>query len=205
MVHGRSVPFANEQLGSIRKLALYELASSIDVEIIAEPHIEQIEIDNLKRLLEKKFPKVKYSINNQNYFEYFGFKKMYEISQEDDNSIILYFHSKGIFSNSHQHRWQLFRYTILNYRDYISEFEKNPELDLAGICPHTKGFIYFNYLWVRSSFIKNYCPMPVPNENRYVWESEYWISGNKDKIVMYSPFFKYDIQNTFDIFNLPNV
>ena len=55
----------------------------------------------------------------------------------------------------------------------------NKNIDVAGIFPHIDGFIYYNFFWIRSSYIKNYCVKPEVSNNRYIWE--FWIGNSYSK------------------------
>jgi len=192
-----------EQLDSLKKLKLYDEAIDIYMSVISN----DIELNELQILLKTKYNKVKiYNVYQDNYYEYPGLQTIYKLAEDDDDTLLLYFHSKGMTSNQHETRQYLFKYTIENYQNYITEFEKNKYLDTAGAIPHINGFIYFNFFWARSSYIRNYCSRPEISENRYIWEV--WIGtefSRKQKIITYSPIIKYDqVNNTDEVWNIHN-
>ena len=193
-----------EQLSHLKSQKLYEEAVNIYMTVISNNE----ELNKLKNLLSIEYPKIKLkNIMTENVYEYSGIKTLFDISQEysKKDTIILYFHSKGMTSgkeynenelyNPHNTRRVLSKYTIENYEEYLNEFIINPNLDIGGIIPHNDGFIYFNFFWIRSSYIKNYCIEPYISEDRFIWEV--WF-GNHLKIHKikdinsYSPFIKYD-------------
>jgi hypothetical protein len=170
------------------------------------------EFNSLKTILNNSYTKIQLiNCYNQNLYEYPGIKTLYDISDYDDDTYLLYFHSKGMTSNSHTARKKLFKYTVANYKNFIYTFDKNKNIDVGGIIPHLHGFVYYNYFWCRSSYVKKFVIEPIPSENRYIWEC--WIGSdfsNKKNVTTYSPFLKYDTtidQNFATNFlnNLPDI
>ena len=161
-----------EQLNMLKALDLYNLAE-IYISVISE---SDEELNKLKILLNDNFPKIiLINVYNNNLFEYPGIKTVYELSENDNDTIILYFHSKGMTSNDHETRKLLFNHTIKNYKVYIQEFINNPNLETAGMLPCKHGFVYYNFFWVRSSYVYNYCSKPETTieylkNGRYSWE-----------------------------------
>ena len=76
-------------------------------------------------------------------------------------------------SNQRKTRQYIFKHTIENYKERIREFIKNKDLDVVCAIPHINGFAFFNFFWVRSSYVRNYCSYPEITTDRYVWEE--WI------------------------------
>jgi len=181
-----------EQLSQLKESSLYNEADEIFMSVIAD----DIELNNLILFLKNKYPKITIiNVFKDNVYEFPGIKTLYEIAQNDDDTdtVLLCFHSKGMMSNQHATRNCLFKYTIENYKQYIDEFDNNKLLEVAGAIPHIAGFIYFNFFWCRSSYVKNYCSEPIVSENRYIWEI--WIGSQysrKYKVITYSPIIKYE-------------
>jgi hypothetical protein len=185
-----------EQLNMLKSLELYNIAE-IYMSVISESNVE---LENLKKILQNDFNKIQLiNVYNTNVYEYPGIKTVYELSENDDNTLILYFHSKGMTSDQHEIRKKLFNNTIKNYEIYIDEFINNPSLEVAGMVPSNGGFVWYNFWWVRSSYVHNYCSKPenTPEyikEGRYTWEA--WLgneySNKKEKIITYSPIMKYN-------------
>jgi hypothetical protein len=184
-----------EQLNMLKLLELYNIAD-INMSVISM-NTEDLEL--LKILLNKHFNKVNLiNIYHENLYEYPGFKTIYEIAENDDNTLILYFHSKGMTSHEHDYRIKLFNYTIKNYNEYINEFINNKDLEVGCLAPSKDGFAYFNFFWVRSSYVYNYCSRPenTPEyikHERYTWEI--WLGtsySKKQKIITFSPVIKYN-------------
>lgn len=167
-------PIVEEQLSQLAKLPLYDLADKIQMTVIIDQEKDYYE---LKGLLEEKWPKVVIAqISTLNTYEFSGIRQLYIVSdnKEDaksDDTILLYFHSKGMTSNEHNTRKNLFDITIKNYQEYLDAFEQDPTLDIAGYAPHVNGFIYFNFFWIRAKYIHTWCPWSERSStDRFIWE-----------------------------------
>lgn len=175
-----------EQLSALKKLKLYETASDIFLCAISD----NVELDKLKTILDSEYNKIKIvNVFKENVFEYPGIKTIYEISELNENDIILYFHTKGITSNKHDVRINLFKWVIETHEEIISEFNNNPKLEIATAFPNKSGTSYFNFFWVNSEYVRKYCKRPIICDNRFKWEV--WLSKNRNTIT-YSPLLKYE-------------
>jgi hypothetical protein len=115
-----------EQLDSLKKIDLYDIASNIYMSVISD----DIEIEKLKILLKNNYSKIEIkNIYKENVYEYPGLKTIYQIAEDDDDTYLLYFHSKGMTSNQHETRQYMFKYTIENYKEGIRELIKNKDLE----------------------------------------------------------------------------
>ena len=181
-------PIIIEQLDSLKNLELYN-KSKIFMSVIAN----DVELNKLKELIKNKYSKIELkNIYKENVYEFPGIKTIYQIAEDEDNEVILYFHTKGIMSQQYENRKYLFENTIQNYEIYLTEFKKNEDLDIAGIFPNIDGFCYFNFFWVRSSYIRNYCQKPEISNNRFIWEV--WTGkefSRKKNIITFSPLIGY--------------
>lgn len=183
-------PIVLEQLNSLKSLGLYDLADNIYISVSSGHN----ELKRLKQHIWAKFKKIEI-INHfdQNHYEYPGLRAVWDLSQQDD-SIILYFHTKGMTSGlkiagQNDTRRVLFKHTISNYENYINEFKTHPEMEVGCVFPSEFGFAWYNFFWVRSSYVKNNLPEPKTIGNRYYWER--WIGNehsSKKDINCYSPF-----------------
>ena len=187
-------PIIEEQLTALANTNLYDLAEEIFITV----NIVQTEdLVQLIELLKERWPKVKLGyVSYRNDYEYLGIFHLHVLSQEySRDCILLYFHSKGMTSNLPKIRQNLFKYTIENYQEYVNAFSTNPELDIAGAVPHKDGFIFFNFFWIRSNYIRKYCPWPNPTSNRFIWEV--WFGGEystkkRNHIKTWSPLIGWD-------------
>jgi len=180
-----------EQLWDLKSTKLYEMADSINMSVCCD----DISLKRLKQHIWAKFKKV--GIINRvenNQYEYPGLKAVWDIAQEDtEDSVILYFHTKGMTSEKKiggvkELRKFLFENTILNFENYINEFNNHQNLDVGCIFPSEYGFSWYNFFWVRGSYVKNNIPKPEPQKNRYVWERYIGSEYSKKNVNCFSPF-----------------
>jgi len=197
-------PIVLEQLDALKKLNLYSTASNIWMSVISNDN----ELSKLKLILSQNYNKIQLkNVFTENYYEYPGIKTLYQVAEDEDDTLLLYLHSKGMTSNQHEMRKYLFKNTLENYKEYINEFKKNKDLDIAGAIPHHTGFCYFNFFWTRSSYIRNYCSRPEISENRYIWEvwtgTEY---SRKKQINTWSPIIGYaTVSNQNEVWDLSKI
>lgn len=183
-----------EQLWSLKNSGLYDLAESIYISLCCNEN----DLKRIKQHIWAKFKKIQIiNIFDYNTYEYPGFKAVWDISQDNDESIILYFHTKGMTSEKKingvkELRNFITKNTILNYETYLNEFKKTKDLDVGCIFPSEFGFSWYNFFWVRSSYVKEHLSKPEVNKNRYYWEryigSEY---STKKDVKCFSPFLGY--------------
>lgn len=182
------------QIERLKKLGLYDHAT-----VYISASGEDKELEKLRSLIKRKYSKlVEKNFQYNNEFEYPGIKTVYDIAENDDDAFILYFHTKGIVSGQNRISDLLSAYTIDNYEHYIDQFQKDKQLDVCCVIPSVYGFAYFNYFWVRSSYVRNYCNKPVPDDcfmknGRFTWEM--WLGyyngySRKINVKTYSPFLK---------------
>jgi len=137
--------------------------------------------------------KNKYNIITTNYnnYEYYGIKKLYDISLLEPDKLYIYLHSKGMlnwYNNNLNKRSEdeenLTRNTIYLWRDIIDVFEKNQNINKIGFIPSQDGWIWFNFFWTRGTYLIT-CENPIITDNRYYYES--WLnSGDKNNGISYS-------------------
>lgn len=100
-----------------------------------------------------------------NRYEYWGLYSMWEKAmsqdtQQQEDSVFLYMHSKGMVNHGNMTEEKraksdgpLFKYVIEPWKDVLHHFKTNPEVNKAGFSLTRGGYIYFNYIWVRSSYV----------------------------------------------------
>ena len=101
----------------------------------------------------------------ENRYEYWGLYTMREKAMSQDiqrreDSVFLYMHSKGMVNHGNMTAatraktdGPLFKHVIEPWRDVLFRFNTVPELDKAGFTITRGGYVYFNYIWVRSSYV----------------------------------------------------
>ena len=87
-------------------------------------------------------------------------KAMSQDIQRREDSVFLYMHSKGMVNHGNMTAatrakadGPLFKHVIEPWRDVLFHFNTVPELDKAGFTTTRGGYVYFNYIWVRSSYV----------------------------------------------------
>lgn len=189
LVPGRWEQFIDEQIGGLKKLKLYEMANQIFISCSGDKK----EFFNLEKKIESEYKKIKITnYDEENVYEYPGFKTIYEIVEED--TLILYFHSKGIISgqkndDNNRIRKMLFHYVIKEYELYIERFKQESDLKIVTMYPGIDNTTWYNFFWVRSDLILQKQIDIVKSENRYVWER--WFS-QFNQIKTYSPILNYE-------------
>lgn len=121
----------------------------------------------------------------ENYYEYYGIKKLYETAKNDHNKIYIYLHTKGMFNwynNDINRRSEdevnLTNYLIHGWRDILNIFNNYNEINRVGLFPSIGEWIWFNFFYARGTYL-NTCEPPIKDPNRYYYES--WLaSGNQD-------------------------
>lgn len=121
-----------------------------------------------------------------------GIKKVWDVSRQlsfqsfGNNSVVLYFHSKGMWHNSNSAEevrsfWEvrLFKSVIVPWKDVLRLFEKHTAINKVGYAAHEIGFMYHNFYWVRASYASR-LEMPVLCKDRFYYEN--WLSSLCDDI-----------------------
>ena len=143
---------------------------------------------NKAKLIIGKLMKYPYEIEtcNVNNYEYFGINKVWNLAQDNQDKLILYFHSKGMTSYKGSNRCgiekKLFQEVVLPYKKIIQIFNSNPNINKIGFAASQHGWIWFNFWWARGLYLSK-CQKPVINTNRHYYES--WIYSNKEKVSSY--------------------
>jgi hypothetical protein len=116
-----------------------------------------------------------YHITVNNY-EYPGIKKLHELGTIYPEKLFFYMHSKGMVfhkNNGRNHEEiQVLRNTIKYWKYILYIFKNYSFIDKAGLFPDHSGVIWFNFFWIRGSFLKKLNP-PIISSNRYYYENGY--------------------------------
>ena len=111
----------------------------------------------------------------ENNFEYPGIKKLHELASNYPDNLFLYLHTKGmVFHEQTPGRiyseMVILRNTIKYWRQVYNVFKTDNTIDKAGLFPdRDTGIIWFNFFWIRGSFLKNMKP-PIITTWRYYYE-----------------------------------
>jgi hypothetical protein len=116
-----------------------------------------------------------YHITVNNY-EYPGIKKLHELGTIYPEKIFFYMHSKGMVFHKNNGRniqeTQVLQNTIKYWKYILYIFKNYSFIDKAGLFPDHSGVIWFNFFWIRGSFLKKLNP-PIISSNRYYYENGY--------------------------------
>jgi len=143
----------------------------------------------------------------ENRYEYWGLYPMWEKAmsqnpQQRKDSVFLYMHSKGMVNHGKMTQearaktdGPLFKHVIEPWRDVLFRFKTVPQLDKAGFVVTSGGYVYYNYIWARSSYVARLeAPVERPTDkeagggpaasqmkdvSRYYYE--HWIAHTTDQ------------------------
>jgi hypothetical protein len=142
------------------------------ISTISESHETEFRI-NVKNI----FPNVYIECYYENEYEYRGILKVWELGQSKNkkNDIILYFHSKGV---THHESYEVTKNDnhniILQDINKIQEiFTIFPDIDKIGYCSGGVGWIWYNFWYVRGSYV-NRVEKPIKTERRHYYED--WLA-----------------------------
>jgi hypothetical protein len=141
----------------------------------------------LRQITALLFPNLNIHIecNFKNEHEYSGILKVWELAQKHNkrNDIILYFHSKGVtrhptYSMNRNDAYNIILKDLNKIKEIFTIF---PKIDKIGYSSSIKGFIWYNFWFVRGSYAYM-VEKPIKTENRYYYEE--WLGKKvqaKDK------------------------
>jgi hypothetical protein len=119
--------------------------------------------------------KIEIITNHDNAHEYPGILKVYELSQTTD-CVILYFHSKGITrfkTERDEHEIYAFDIVIKNWKWVLFLFKNVSSIDKIGISTSHYGWMWSNFWWVRSVYVRK-LEFPVKTNRRHYYED--WVA-----------------------------
>jgi len=125
-------------------------------------------------------------IENQNIFEYFGIKKIYDLAINEPNKYYVYLHGKGMYNLWGDTKPRvtsniiLTRGTINPWSKILSVFKENPNINVISMFPND-SVGWFNFWWASGKYLAT-CEPPklcLDDCNRYYYEA--WLgSGHKN-------------------------
>lgn len=178
------------QLDDLQNVGLMSIFSEIHIEaIIQDEHDIRDFKSNVKKRYRQEYDEglIVINIHKENTHEYFGINKVWNIAKQKQNSLILYFHSKGITRLGNANNLfvrdriekEIFDITIRNYRYILFWLTCLPDIVKCGHSPNEGGFIWHNFWWVKSEYLRN-IEQPIVSENRYYYEE--WLRHRIDDI-----------------------
>ena len=158
--------------------------------------------DLFKKKTLELYPDVIIECYYENEFEYRGILKVWELGQKYNsrNDIILYLHSKGVTHHTNYSFNSNDNYNIiLKDKNKIEEiFSIFPKVDKIGYYSSSHGFIWYNFWFVRSSYIFN-IEKPIKTNRRHYYED--WLGrivDNDDEKNPIEERINYNYRNTLE-------
>ena len=164
--------------GQLKELISYNILqiSKLYIEVCCE---DVNLIENVKMCLDEILKCNDYEINfhEQNRYEYYGIKKLYDLAVLEPYKYFVYLHSKGIFNydnvnERHIYEKTLTKGTIQNYKKIVELFDNNKNIMKACIFPanmHSNNFCWYNFYWAKGIYLIT-CENPIITKDRYYYE-----------------------------------
>ena len=163
--------------------------------------------NEFKQKVWKNFPQVIIECNYKNNFEYDGIYKLWELGQifNDKNDIFLYFHSKGISRNSNyaQNKNDIYNIIFKDYELIKDIYNTFPTINKIGYSCDKCGFIWYNFYFVRGSYVKN-LERPIKTSRRHYYEDYLCriVNKEKDKYTLKEKKLNFYKKNMLDCYNI---
>lgn len=165
------------QLRDFADSGLYTNAQ-IHVQITCNPN-QDVKGDVLRIL-----PNAKVEVYHINKYEYYGIRKVWEL--RNTPGLTLYFHSKGIthitnptVDNCRTYTERVLFYNLIGrWRDVLRVYNTFKSIQIVTSLSSSSGVAWFNYWWVRNSYVRDNCKMPIPVNNKYYYEG--WIAHGQE-------------------------
>lgn len=113
----------------------------------------------------------------ENLYEYPGIKALHENGRLYPDKIFLYFHSKGMWFGGEQYQdgrtileKNLYDSVVINWKHALLVFDTKSDVSKICFGGANGGWCWFNFYWVRGTYIKTCPPPKIQKENRYYFE-----------------------------------
>ncbi|MGU5694983.1 hypothetical protein [Aeromonas veronii] len=119
----------------------------------------------------KKYDFLIYSkyIQQVNNYEHNGILSCIEFAKKNPDTLIFYCHSKGS-ANNNELSMGIFKYHVqINLSWDLTYLLMNDDLYKAGLFPSKGGWLWHNFFWVKSSYLRN--KTLKPDGTRHYYES----------------------------------
>ena len=166
--------------GQCEEIMASDIDASITVVLCSEyPDLLKMAV----KLVEEKLSGFKHPIDirvtDTNDFEYPGISCLHSLaSMLPSDTLFIYMHSKGMVFHHLQKRnptERVLTNDILDWKKYIPLFD-DPTIQKAGLLPTHYGAVWYNFYWVRGSYLKKLSP-PIKSRCRYYFE--HWVGNNQ--------------------------
>jgi hypothetical protein len=104
-----------------------------------------------------------------NLFEYPGIHLVWSLAHKNPDKIYLYFHSKGMSrgqNNRGSYDKKIFQSVIVPWKKVLNIFDERKTIHKIGISVSAHGWIWFNFWWVRGSYLIE-CVEPIIAPKQY--------------------------------------
>ena len=188
----RSVALVKTQLAELVHWGLSNASASIHVVLTAANRTDEsaAHLTALRDYAAWVLPPIAaIEMHYSNRHEYPGIHRLYTLARSVANPeqhVALYFHSKGmVFSRDPASpafrtaaNEQLTAYAVQPWRAIVRRFQDEPSATRAGMACNPKGFVWFNFFWVRLSYARALAePTPLDgNERNARLQYETWLS-----------------------------
>ncbi|WP_020395898.1 hypothetical protein [Thiolinea disciformis] len=178
--------FIANQLNDLKKT---DILSASDLHIVVSNPFKVSEVEGFFKNRKHLYKTIEF--HEENKFEYWGINYIWNLAREHKYDYLIYFHTKGISHENDKRsnkKEMLTHYTFNKWQSLVKIFEENKDINKIGLFPGWElnqqgevikgGWIWYNFWWARSSYIRT-LEHPNPNpKTRYYYES--WLSTSTD-------------------------
>lgn len=174
--HGHDL--IKEQLTDLVITGLLDQGATLHIVLSVPRDYNYIGLQSTLSRLFRKNHRVFPNIIHENCHEYPGIQMVYRLAQQNPlrSHYILYFHSKSMtrFKGKREHIERALHSTVIvPWRKVLEIFQNNPSIDKIGSSCSNHGWIWWNYWWVRASYIVH-MENPIKTDRRHYYEE--WLS-----------------------------
>jgi hypothetical protein len=181
------------QLSELNEWNISANAATIDVVLATPAHPDPFSPDP-ELLLHEAFalvrgilPGARVTRSPLNRFEYPGILALWELAQyaiprqDAHNHVVLYFHSKEMINHKNapgRGFWngRLSRVVVRDWRRIVARFAADPGVNKAGYHVSELGWVWWNFYWVRASYLLQ---LTRPTVSSYRHYYEFWLGQLK--------------------------
>ena len=128
----------------------------------------------VQQISDKTFHPIQFYINHDNCHEFPGIMKVYQLALRNNSRshYILYFHAKGItrFQGEREPIEKALHSIVISpWKKVLNIFKYYPTIDKIGSTYSPQGWVWWNYWWVRASFVTR-LESPIKTTRRHYYE-----------------------------------
>lgn len=188
IIYNQLLELSNSGLLSKSKLYICLSVESDKVEKSENPKLQISKIQNeISKIIKSE---IKFVIDVTNSYEFISMDLIWNLSQTNQNSLFVYFHSREITKIQNcrlLEERKMFQYIINFWKYAILIFEQFPNVDVLDILSSKEeSRIWFNTWWAKGSHIRN-CKKPIVSNNKFDYEMCFY-SNNNFNLIKRQPF-----------------